>query len=149
MTPAADLTTLNDVLGYRHAGVVARYAKEQGTSREDAEEIFVETLKWLYLCYRNADTTGNASLAMLPDLAKLDEMWHTFIIFTRDYSSFCETYFRTYIHHLPITDEDDQIPPDEGTERARLEQQFALVHDILGEETLLRWHDECRYSVAS
>lgn len=31
----------------------------------------------------------------------LDEMWHTFILFTKDYGDFCHEMFGHFIHHLP------------------------------------------------
>ena len=39
------LTTLEDLLAYRHAGAVSRYAKEQGATLAEAEEVFREAVK--------------------------------------------------------------------------------------------------------
>ena len=137
--------SLAEVLAYRHPGVVRRYAKEHGASAEEAAELFQETLKWLYLCYRSAtDLPEGIGCTMLPDILKLDEMWHTFVLFMRDYADFCEGYFGFFLHHVPNEAEED-LPVDEATVRQRLEQQYGLVYDVLGEETLAKWHDECRY----
>lgn len=141
--------SLADVLAYRHPGVVRRYAKEHHASVEEAAEIFHETLKWLFLCYRGTiDRPADGGCAMTPDLEKLDWMWHTFVLFTRDYAEFCERYFGFFLHHIP-TDDDTEAPPlDEAAVRRQLEQQYGLVYDVLGEETLTKWHEECRYAAA-
>ncbi|MBY0526250.1 MAG: hypothetical protein K2R98_22850 [Gemmataceae bacterium] len=140
--------SLADVLTYRHSGVVRRYAKDHDVSLEDAAEVFQETCKWLYLCYRNAtDLPEGTVCTMTPDIEKLDEMWHTFLLFTRDYADFCDRYFGFFLHHVPNEDAETR-PFDEGAMRQQLEQQYALVYDVLGEGTLMAWHDECRYAVS-
>jgi len=148
----ADITTqpvsLDEVLAYRHPGVVRRYAKEQHASLVEAEEVFRETLKWLYLCYCST-TAGPEGFgcAMTPELAQIDEMWHTFLLFTRDYAAFCERYCGFFLHHVPNEDEEES-PEDPETVRALLERHFGLVYDVLGEDTLTNWYEECRYTAA-
>ena len=33
----------------------------------------------------------------------IDEMWHTFVLFTQPYAAFCQRYFGRFIHHAPST----------------------------------------------
>jgi len=139
--------TLAEVLAYRHPGVVRRYAKEQHASREEAEEIFQETLKWLYLC--GCSLREDVSCAMTPEIVKLDEMWHTFLMFTRDYADFCERYFGGFLHHVPNEDEEEARAEEAEAVREQLERQFGLVYDVLGEDTLKRWYEEERYAAAT
>src|SRR5262245_45172810 len=135
--------SLAEVLAYRHPGVIRRYAKEHGASLEQAEEVFVEMLKWLYLCAHSS-----VPCTMTPDIEKLDWMWHSFVLFTRDYAAFCDRYFGFFLHHVPTENEDEEEGPlDEEAAKAQLEQQYALVYDVLGEQTLITWHGECRYAV--
>jgi hypothetical protein len=140
--------SLDEVLAYRHPAVVRRYAKEHGATLGEAEAVFQETLKWLYLCYRGI-IAGPESVGcpMTPEIAQLDEMWHTFMLFTRDYADFCERYFGFFLHHVPNEDE-EETPEDPQTVRAQLERHFGLVYDVLGEETLQSWYEECRYAAA-
>jgi hypothetical protein len=139
---------LEDVLAYRHPGVVRRYLKEHGGSREEAEEVFRETLKWLYLCHRTAAVPAEGlACAITPDLEKIDRMWHTFLLFTRDYAEFCDRHLGMFIHHLPESEDAAEAEGEEAA-RSRLARQFGLVYDVLGEETLDAWYDECRYAVA-
>lgn len=132
---------LDEVLAYTHPGVLRRYLKDYGGPRAEAEEVFVETLKWLYLSNRGAER-GHACW-ISPELEKIDRMWHTFLLFTRDYAAFCDRYFGAFLHHAPA-DPDER--PEEGETRERLAAQFGLVYDVLGEGTLATWYDECRYA---
>jgi hypothetical protein len=148
----ADLTvqpaSLDEVLAYRHPGVVRRYAREQGASPAEAEEVFRETLKWLYLCYHGtAVGPEDVGVVMTPELARIDEMWHTFVLFTRDYAAFCEHYFGVFLHHVPDEGEGEGPEDPEGV-RASLERHFGLVYDVLGEDTLWAWYEERRYAAA-
>jgi hypothetical protein len=152
---AADtvLTALDDVLAYRHPGVVRRYVKDQAAAPAEAEEVFRELLKWLYVAYRSVAERGaeadepDAGCVMTSDLEKIDRMWHTFLLFTQDYAEFCERYFGFFLHHVPEDAADEEPPPSPDALGRLLERQYALVYDILGEPTLRAWYDECRYAV--
>src|SRR5262249_2354038 len=148
MTAATILpATLAEVLAYRHPGVVRRYAREQHASRGEAEEGFQETARRLYLCGRGL--CEDFAFAMTPEIAKLDEMWHTFLMFTRDYADFCERYFGVFLHHVPNEDEGEVREGGAEAVREQLERQFGLVYDVLGENTLKRWYEEERYAAAT
>lgn len=137
-----ECVSLDSVLAYRNAAVVKRYAKDHQASLEEAEEVFRETLKWLYLCAHGM--ANGFACAMTEEIGKLDEMWHTFLLFTRDYADFCERYFGIFLHHVPL--DDDESPMDLEALQEQLERQFTLVCEVLGEDTLRAWHDECRYA---
>ena len=83
---------------------------------------------------------------MTVEIGQLDEMWHTFLLFTRDYADFCERYFGFFLHHIPQDDAEDERPFDADLVRCQLERQYGLIYDVLGEQTLLAWYDECRYA---
>ena len=34
-------------------------------------------------------------------MKEIDDMWHTFLLFTKDYADFCEKYIGKYFHHSP------------------------------------------------
>jgi hypothetical protein len=137
--------SLADVLAYEHPGVVRRYCKEHMATPEEAAEIFREMLKWLYLSYRATEGPGGFGCVMLPEIEKIDWMWHTFLLFTQDYADFCARYFGVFLHHVP-NESEEEAPADEAVFRAVLEKQYSFVYDVLGEETLTAWHDRCRYA---
>ncbi len=41
-------------------------------------------------------------IAALYESQKIDEAWHRFILFTKDYHEFCNRFFGKYIHHGPL-----------------------------------------------
>lgn len=80
--------------------VVQKYTKEHKVSSDTASEILLELKRWLTLCVlhpENAYATGGT----------VDEMWHTFILFTKDYARFCEDVTCIFIHHSPELGSDD------------------------------------------
>jgi hypothetical protein len=133
------------VLAFRHPGVIRRYCKDHGASPAEAEEVFQEMLKWLYLgSHCPFDNGATAGCVMTPEIMKLDWMWHAFLLFTADYAAFCDRYFGSFLHHVP-EDEPDE-PASLDAVREQLERQYGLVYDVLGEQTLLVWYEECRYA---
>ncbi len=47
---------------------------------------------------------------------RIDEVWHQFVLFTREYVDFCSKYFDAYIHHVPsnapVYEPDDETGND-------------------------------------
>jgi hypothetical protein len=142
--------SLEDVLAYQHSGVIRRYCREQHVAQEAGEECFREMLKWLYLCYRySIDEQPHIFVcSMTPEILQLDEMWHCFVLHTRDYAEFCDKYFGFFLHHEPGDDADSKAenPTDLA---AILTEQLGFVHDVLGEATLRAWYEQCRYAKAN
>jgi hypothetical protein len=138
--------SLDEVLSYRHPGALRRYAKEHGASLDEAAEIFRETLKYLYVSYRAAfDGPEGFGCTISSEIEKIDWMWHTFLLFTMEYADFCERHFGFFLHHIPAEADGESAVHEENL-RARVQRQFELVYDVLGEETLTAWYDECRYA---
>ncbi len=44
---------------------------------------------------------GYRGLGMLSP--EIDEVWHAFILFTREYAEFCQAAFGSFVHHVPRT----------------------------------------------
>ena len=78
--------------------VVRRYAKDNGLPLEVAKEHEVEMKKYLALCAIHRG--GGLGMSRV-----IDELWHTFIWFTRDYHRFCDEVAGRYLHHGPATEE--------------------------------------------
>jgi hypothetical protein len=49
---------------------------------------------FLYDCHR--------SDVPLSPSERVDEGWHNFILFTKDYADFCQSNFGHFIHHTPL-----------------------------------------------
>jgi hypothetical protein len=139
--------TLEQALSYQHEGVLFRFMDEFAVSREEAESIFLETKRWLWLNSKHLDDLSQGlpdvpeSLGIRTSITIIDEMWHTFILFTVDYASFCENSFGRFISHLPLF-------AGKEDERTKLEKDREFIHylsylyDHIGAESLSLWFKE-------
>jgi hypothetical protein len=137
--------SLDQVLAYRNDDVVDRFCTEWDVERAEAEALFDDLLRWLWLVAQ----PGGPSLAITEPLLAIDEMWHTFVLFTADYDRFCRDHVGHFVHHAPTTrairDADAALrAADPEAARARFEAreraQYEHVLDTLGEDVLLRWY---------
>jgi hypothetical protein len=145
------LRPLEEVLAYENRDVVQRFLDMYPIDPADAEDIFTETKRWLWLLMLKADLRGSKQLVVTGDMFALDEMWHCFLVFTLDYSEFCRRFFGQFAHHLPVTlaakarhmKRAEKDPA--GVARAhvqRMERQYRCIAEHLGEETLRKWYVE-------
>ena len=139
---------LNDLLRYKNKRVVSRYRKHFPNARLSPENALREFLKYVWLVHQHQSDLKkqpkNADLAfecvMHEEMLAIDEMWHTFILFTQDYQQFCENYLHgKFFHHQPA--DETAIQPDEVTYLATLEKYLNYIKKHLGEETLHCWFD--------
>ncbi|MDT5008586.1 MAG: hypothetical protein QOH57_203 [Mycobacterium sp.] len=61
----------------------------------EGEELFAEVKKFLVLSVSQKDMTVGMSSA------RVDEAWHTFLLYTDQYSAFCQEYFGRFVGHAP------------------------------------------------
>ncbi len=130
---------LNNVIKFTNQNIVNRFSKENpDISLEDCQKIFIETLKWLWLCNESYyDNANKMHLFIYDDSLIIDKMWHNFILFTKEYHSFCHEYFGRFIHHSPNSDESDNPNFDND-----LTNMYSYIYDKLGEDTLNLWFRE-------
>jgi hypothetical protein len=83
---------LHVVLAYSNDAVVERYQKDFHISTDEAVQLFDDVKRFLWLA---------ASEGVVAPPPKVDEGWHTFIIFTLDYQNFCGEFFGRFLHHRP------------------------------------------------
>lgn len=113
---------------------------------EDAKDIFIETKKWLWLASKGQEQ--NKNLMIDRPLLIIDEMWHTFILHTNQYYSFCMKNFHRFIHHVPTQKSFKKKNKSKISEEVTIENyeeslndQYSFIYDNLGPETLLKWYD--------
>jgi len=76
--------------------ILARYCKEEGLSIEIAQDHRREMLRFLALC-----ATAIQHGKFYGMTGAVDELWHTFVIFTREYAAFCDAVAGRFLHHVP------------------------------------------------
>ncbi len=148
------ISSLEEVLEYKNDNIIYKFQESFEVSFELAEDLFDQTKKWLWLCakvredYKDKDV--RPEIFIDTSMLMIDEMWHTFILFTFDYTKFCEKYFGCYLHHAPTTKgEKESIKKRVVEDKESLakevyvknEIQYGIVYDLLGEDTLRKWYE--------
>jgi hypothetical protein len=101
------LASTDEVLAYEAPFLIEKLCKEQITeTAEEAQALFTELKKYLLLTY--ADDHVDWKMYSL----RVDEAWHQFVLFTREYIDFCMRYFHTYIQHNPSNAPTRALPTD-------------------------------------
>lgn len=133
--------SLESVLNYQNQDVIEGFMQSLDVTEEDAQNVFRETMRWFWYC-NHSDTHGFRSIDA--NLVIIDEMWHTFILYTKEYVEFCNRFFSRYIHHAPTTNrEKEEMTKLSKEERADIKKkQLELVYDLLGRETFIKWYIE-------
>ncbi len=140
---------LNKLLEYENDNVISRYQNEYPNSKMTAKEAFLELMKYIWLCHKHASDkklyTENKSLnfkcVMHIEMEDIDNMWHTFLLFTRDYQNFCNDYLNgNFFHHDPLPPKQHKISKNKYAKE--LHRYLSYICENLGEETLLKWFKE-------
>jgi hypothetical protein len=122
--------SLATVLRYRNRRVVDRFLRHYALGRDEADELFRDVLRFLWL-----RSVVSHELVVLRSQFLFDEMWHAFILHTRDYERFCRKYFGRVMHHEPGTPKRRSSTSDQRAIDATIEAVF----DRLGEAIAERW----------
>lgn len=128
--------------------IIEAFMERYEVSKSEAEEIFTETKKWLWLASKNND--HEEVLFIDRPLVIIDEMWHNFILHTRQYYNFCIKNFKKLIHHSPTPVREKRKLEEQmlnhptsiiKEHEEKVKKQYSLIYDNLGPETLLKWYD--------
>ena len=103
--------------------VLERYMDEHDLPAEVAREHERELKRFLVLCALDPDAAYGMN-------GPVDELWHTFIMFTLDYARFCEEVAGRFLHHVPASEE-AKLDPEAG---ASYERMLAAYADTFDEE---------------
>lgn len=139
------LPSLESLKEYTNRHVLERYKKDHPDNKMPAEQAFEEIKKYFWLGQKHRidreNSPDNEALkfecSVHFEMKEIDDMWHTFILFTIDYMRFCEEYFGEFIHHLPNTDDEEQL--DDAAFAEDLTKYLSYIYDELGEETVRTW----------
>ncbi|MGQ3888128.1 hypothetical protein ACQUW5_03725 [Legionella sp. CNM-1927-20] len=106
-------TTLDELLQYENQQVIHYFCHHNPSlSFEQAHELFKDLLAWMWLTMLRKSSKRHTYL--FGPLLTLDELWHAFILHTRDYTNFCENYFGQYFHHdIEPINQEYELNPDE------------------------------------
>lgn len=138
------MNSINEILNFNHPALFERYNKTYPDNKLSAQEAVNEVIKYLWLTQKHQldklNFPDNKELdficSMYPEMCEIDDMWHTFLLFTKDYTDFCIKHFGQYIHHTPKTNEE---PYNIQYFEIEFTRYLSYVYDNLGEETVKKW----------
>lgn len=81
-------------------------------SEAQQSQVFEGLRQWFMVCNR----AGNRFVSMPSQV--VDDAWHAFILFTRNYEQFCRKAFGRFLHHTPTEAMTNQTTASDGIKRA-------------------------------
>ncbi len=125
---------LSTLLAYRNPDVITRFRDAWEVSRKDADLVFSDLMRFSWLT-----TRVDYHISPVPIV---DEMWHTFLAFTRPYTQWSQQMFGEFFHHTPTTENEKRAREQLGTPGlvAEIERGVATTLAHLGEQVALRWY---------
>lgn len=85
---------IQKVMDYPIPHILDRYKKDYKVTDEIAKIHEKELKRYFIVTVENDSNTDMFS-------PQVDNLWHTFLLFTRDYDTFCKELFGHFIHHEP------------------------------------------------
>ena len=142
--PTRKVAALSDVMAYTNRHLLESFCASFRVSEAEANMIFDEFKKFIWLC--NARDDQRVSIIDDP-ICIIDEMWHLFILYTKEYTAFCTKYFGRYCHHVPTTEEERRQLAQKrragelsyGDYLRAKRERYSMIYDILGKDTFVRW----------
>lgn len=149
-TPTKKIPSLQELANYKNADVVERFSTMFGIDQTISEQVFEDMKTWLWLAAVAKKEYSEKPFMIDGALIILDEMWHNFVLFTKDYGDFCERFFGNYLHHTPTTrsnsGEEHKYMASLTQEELKvfmmnkLRWQYELTMEKLGKEVFIRWY---------
>ncbi|MCA8090569.1 hypothetical protein LGM65_06635 [Burkholderia anthina] len=136
-----------ELIEYKNDSVIKKFRDEWSLSEQAACDIFEETKKFLFLA--NYAQKRCVTFEIDESVLIIDKMWHTFILFTKEYSEFCDVFFGKMLHHTPfcrahliekIRDLSSHGISLSEYKRNRLQQQIDIIHETFGIGTVKKWY---------
>jgi hypothetical protein len=116
-------TIILKLLRYRRAEFIRTYKLPRGLLRKLGEKHPALTLKECALVSRGlrqffiAYLMSGKKFVSMPSVVT-DDLWHEFILYTRDYQEFCRRAFGGFLHHTPAVVLSEEKKSNEGLRRA-------------------------------
>jgi len=139
--------SLETTLSYENQELVYYFARQQSISIAEADDLFEDLKKWLWLCSQLDEQSETVFLFQENKI--LDMYWHTFLLFTENYIDFCNKYLGGIIFHKPETlimslSQEARVAAGDKTmireNLQRLKSSMCEVGRILGNKTLEKWY---------
>ncbi len=119
------MAVVKAVQGFSMDRVIERYKKDYNVPCQTAKKHEQELRRYLTLC-------ALYPASKFPMFSKeVDDFWHTFLLFTQEYQSFCEHFAGRFIHHDPRDHVNKKLDPE----------QAKIAYDDFAEKYLELFHE--------
>lgn len=140
--------TIEEILNYENPAVVKRFSRDFPEYKENADGIFRDLLRFFWASekhhqdFKKNPKNKDLDFVYIMDeqMKPIDQLWHVFLLYTKDYMDFCNKYFNQYIHHLP--DIVPGMPQNNEAFELNLNKFLNYNYDLLGEAVIKRWFGE-------
>jgi hypothetical protein len=89
-----------------------KFAKSKNFLDASQQELVFTALRdYFYICHQ-----ARKSMVSMPSQI-VDDAWHEFILFTKDYNDFCSKAFGRYLHHTPAEAMESKTKVQQGIKR--------------------------------
>ena len=83
-----------------------RYMNERDKSEQEFQLVQLALKDWFSIF---AGNTNRTQFFDFPS-KEVDELWHMFILFTKDYREFCQNYIGQFLDHVPLEESKEKHP---------------------------------------
>ena len=139
---------LEKILPYKNEFVIKRFLMSHKMTREEAEQIFEDGLRFLWLSATfdelRKEDPDVPDISIAEGMYIIDEVWHEFVLLTKMYTDFCNENFGRYIHHPPDLHKYFENKKTMGKDKANeifVSEMVGTVIDYFGEAVAIRWLD--------
>jgi hypothetical protein len=123
-----------DALAYEAPFLIDKLIKDRIVdTHEEGEALFTEVKRFCVLVESDNKIWDMYSL-------RVDEVWHQFILFTREYMDFCKRFFGRYIPHSPSNAPRSDLI--NAVKPASFDEFTRRYHELFGEPLTDLWYDE-------
>jgi hypothetical protein len=132
---SVERATSHDALRFEAPYLVEKLVKNcVADNAAEAEALFREVKRYLVLADLDKDRVWNMYSL------RVDEAWHQFILFTRQYIDFSQRFFGRYVPHNPSNA--PKVELSRPLEKTTFEQFQARYQELFGEPLPQIWYDE-------
>jgi hypothetical protein len=138
IAPAKAVDGRADSLVFEAPYLVEKLLKDRiVTSESEARLLFREVKRYFFL------TRSDQSRIWEMHSLRVDEVWHQFVLFTRQYFAFCNRYYGAYLPHSPSNAPEAPIKGSAGALPVATFGEFGDYYEQLFDEPLPDcWYDE-------
>jgi hypothetical protein len=139
--PADELGDFRAALEYDAPYLIEKLLKDQIVdSATEGDMLFTEVKRYLVL------SRLDRNVAWEVYSTRVDEVWHQFVLFTYEYSVFCDRFLGAFVHHRPSN------APESASNHSSLSSTFlsfsVRYREVFGQELPECWFDARSITVA-